>query len=490
MTYPFNKPNFRVFYACQAVFVEERNSEEGNSGNPTNADFLTCVQSVGVSSDNPSTSLMDIGRFQRKNTIYQQQNIEITINRRLDRGSDTFYKVASTQYTNYTESHILHANNFGSCGTKDNNGKTLRNFDITILYTPDRFSRINNANSNVHQYSNSSQDADADNVISVSYLNCLITNISYDIGVDGVSETITLTTRNLKYNNDYTTLSDYNLPTEWTSTYNRRLKKLIFQDGTTEIVEWGHASSVERHKYHYDNPVVDEEEVENAAVPSIYAYQSGITIKRKDFDLTRPDHGNSKLPEEIKRLFDLGDTIEDNGVQTKILGIQSISFNVSFDYRELTDVGTWRGSENTKEHEQNRWKILNLPISVSCTFTGKARQHMPYSDFLDSGENRVRNVDNIYTAERGVSSSPYDDWTRAEEEIKIVARGIGPPEMSPQEYFVWDLGKKNYLTSIEYNGGDAGGGDVEASITYSNQYSDFVVTKTQNILDLTNNGPY
>ena len=127
MLIPFQDPNNRIFYACQAVFVEERNTEEGNGGDPTGASFLHGVQSVGVSSDNPATSLVDIGRHQRKYTQYQQQTIEITIDRVLDRDEDTFYKVTEAQYTDYQQSHILHANNLGSKGAKDNNDKVLRN---------------------------------------------------------------------------------------------------------------------------------------------------------------------------------------------------------------------------------------------------------------------------------------------------------------------------------------------------------------------------
>ena len=90
MTVPFNQPNDRIFWACQAVFLEERNTEEGNSGNPTNATFLDGVQSVGVSHDNPSNSLVDIGRHQRKYTQYQQPTIDITLERVINKGSDFF----------------------------------------------------------------------------------------------------------------------------------------------------------------------------------------------------------------------------------------------------------------------------------------------------------------------------------------------------------------------------------------------------------------
>lgn len=435
MTVPFNQPNDRIFWACQAVFLEERNTEEGNSGNPTNATFLDGVQSVGVSHDNPSNSLVDIGRHQRKYTQYQQPTIDITLERVINKGSDFFYKVTSDQYTSYQNSHLLHANNFGSKGAKDNNNKVLRNYDITIIYTPDRFGSIDDGIGYDSDTSTPGLQPDPDrlNLISVTYLNCLITSINYTIGIDGVRESISLTTKNLKYNDDYSSIIQYTIPT-------------LPQDGNI--------------------------------------------LKRQDFDLTESDetstqYGKSKLPTEAKELFNFDiPVLEGSPEQLQVLGIQSISIDVSMDYTRLTDVGNWRGSQANKEHEQNRWTILNLPVSVTCSFTGVLRQSMPYFNFLHSNLNRVRNVDNIYTKSLGQTDST--DWQEADREIKIVALGSA----TPQDYFIWDLGKKNYLTSIEYSGGDAGGNNIEGTLNYANQYSDFVVTKNEVVQDLTSTSPY
>lgn len=423
MLIPFNEPNNRIFYACQGVFVEERNAEAGNNGDPTGASFLHGVQSVGVSSDNPATSLPDVGRHQRKYTQYGQQTIEITIDRVLDRDEDTFYKVLPAQYTDYQQSHVLHANNFGSKGAKDNNSKTLRNYDITLLYGSDRFPRFGAGIGG--------PEPDSNTVMSVSYLNCLITNISYSMGADGVRESVTLTTKNIKYNDDYTVLSDYNFPT----------------------------------------------------LP-----ESGNILKRQHFDLTKTGYGQSEIPTEVKQLFNFDTPVtegkDEEGNPLQILGIQSINVDVSFDYANLADVGNWRGSEDGAEYEQNRWTVLSLPISVTCSFTGTIRQALPYFNYLHNQENRVRNVDNVYTAALASGSVPGQQlWQDADKEIKLVASGLN-------KNFVWDLGKKNYLTSIEYTGGDTGGANVEATINYTNQYSDFVVTRTSGVLDLTNNGPY
>lgn len=459
MTVPFNEPNSRVFWACQAVFVEERNTEAGNGGNPTGASFLTGVQSVGVSSDSPSTSLLDIGRFQREYNQYGQQTFEITVTRFLDRNEETFYRVTESQYTDYQQSHILHANNFGSKGAKDDSGRVLRNYDLTILYTSDKFSQINAGNA-------SSTDPDKNNTISISYLNCLITNISYTMGVDGpVQESVTLTTKNLKYNDDFSSLSDYNLPADWSTLKTKKVAELTFNDGASEK----NATNTRLDPKVYNDEVIE---------PNRYKSRSGENLKRQHFDLTQHEYGQSRLPTEVKELFNFDPVASGTDYilpqRLQLVGIQSINIDVSFDYESLADVGVWRGAVAGKEYEQNRWQVLNLPISVNCSFTGLIRKGMPYSEFLSV--NRARNVDTTYSASLG--SNDFDDWQEADREIKIVASGAG-------EWFIWDLGAKNYLTSIEYTGGDAGGGNVEATLNYSNNYSDFIVTKNENVLDIT-----
>lgn len=411
MTVPFDSPNNRIFYACQAVFREERNTEAGNGGDPTGATFLDGVQSVGVSSSNPANALYDNGRYERRFIQYGQQEIEITIDRVINKGSDLFYSPASYA-NNYQTTHFLHANNFGSKGAKDDNDKVLRNYDITLLYGPDQFQHIGSGAAGL--------DPDKDDIISVTYPNSIITNISYTLGVDGIRESITLRTKNIKYNNDYSDLTAYTIP----------------------------------------------------SLP-----QDGNILKRQDFDLTESGYGQSSLPTEVKQLFNFDTPELENDLQK--IGIQSVSIDVSIDYTRLSDTGNWRGSENNKEYEQNRWEVVNLPISITCSFTGILRQSLPYHNFLNGGENKVRNVDNVYTKSLAQTSST--DWQEADREIKLVALGVG----SPQEYFIWDLGKKNYLTSIEYNGGDTGGGNVEATINYTNQYSDFISAKSTTVYDLT-----
>ena len=286
------------------------------------------------------------------------------------------------------------------------------------------------------------------------------------MGVDGpVQESVTLTTKNLKYNDDFSSLSDYNLPGDWSSLKTKKVAELTFSDG---------ASEKNATNFRLDPKVYNDEVIE----PNRYKSRSGENLKRQHFDLTQHEYGQSRLPTEVKELFNFDPVASGTDYivpqRLQLVGIQSINIDVSFDYESLSDVGVWRGAVAGKEYEQNRWQVLNLPISVNCSFTGLIRKGMPYSEFLSV--NRARNVDTTYSASLG--SNDFDDWQEADREIKIVASGAG-------EWFIWDLGAKNYLTSIEYTGGDAGGGNVEATLNYSNNYSDFIVTKNENVLDIT-----
>ena len=81
----FTTPNDRIFYACQAVLVVDRNTPTGDTA-PTDSSskYLTGVQSIGVNTSTPSSSLLDVGRFQRQFHYYDKQEIEINIERVID----------------------------------------------------------------------------------------------------------------------------------------------------------------------------------------------------------------------------------------------------------------------------------------------------------------------------------------------------------------------------------------------------------------------
>lgn len=146
--------NNRIFWACQAVTVD--------------GSFLEGVQSVGVSGNTPTNTLDDSGRPQ-SNFKYETKDkvFEVSISRVLSRTSSLFHS--------WSGKPIKPGNiGWGGSGNDD-----IESFDITILYGPDTISNIGNGST-----------------IATTYHKCIITNLSYNLTVDGImTEDITLESR-------------------------------------------------------------------------------------------------------------------------------------------------------------------------------------------------------------------------------------------------------------------------------------------------------
>lgn len=470
MSLPFSDPNSRIFYACQAVLTTKRNAAAESDA--TDGVFLNGVQSIGINGDMPSQSLLDIGRAQRQFHYYGQQNFEITIERRIDKDSDFFYFVDPSDYTagaaGYKTSHILYKDNLHDKGFADDTGKSLRNYDITILYAPDKFSYIGAEN----DATPSSSDPDKNKIISVTYKSCLLSNIEYNIGVDGITESVTLFTKQFRFNKDLSTLSAYGI----------------------------------------DNDLP----------------QTGEVLKRQHLDiLKQPVDRKSRLPQEVISMFEVGDAESvydgDDGTirPLKIFGINNISLSLSIDYSQIPDIGFWRGSEIGKEYEQNLFSYMNLPLQVSCSFTGVARRALEYGDFIwtnSADDVFVRNTDVPFGASGVMDSStglsygggpyrdgldpnhpnppkygspkpPSDVYNRTDRPIRLVFATFDPGA-NANKYHIIDLGNNNYVTSISTTGGDTGGGNVETTITYQNDHSDMVLVRDTQVRDLINAKPF
>ena len=341
MSYLFSEPNARIFYACQGVFIKERNTHDGDDS-ATDGTFLTGVQSLGVNGSFPSSSLMDVGRAQKQFHYYAPQEFEITIERMIDQDSDFFYHVDPSDYmasaAGYKQSHILYEDNIGMGGGDEaGTDQSLKNYDVTILYGSDAFDRLG---------SGISGGGDGNKVFSVTYRNCLVTAISYTMGTDGpVTESITLATRAATYNDSHQTASAYTMPT---------------------------AS----------------------------AAQSGDTIKREDIDLLTDGSDDpeaeikqplySRLPPEILDMFSVGDEETDKLGGKFVLGITSITVDMAIEYSEVADIGRWRGSVD--QGQQNCWRYVSLPVQVTCSFTGVPRK--PYvRDLPNTDTTFARNYD-------------------------------------------------------------------------------------------------
>ncbi len=481
-TLPFGDANNRIFYACQAVLTTKRNSAAESDA--TDGVFLNGVQSIGINGDMPSQSLLDIGRAQRQFHYYGQQNFEITIERRIDKDSDFFYFVDPSDYTSgaagYKTSHLLYKNNLHDKGFADDTGKSLRNYDITILYAPDKFRYIGSGNDDPASsdldgdgdIDSDDLDPDRDKIISVTYKSCLLSSVEYTIGVDGVTESVTLFTKQFRFNKDLSTLSAYGI---------------------------------------------------DADLP-----QTGEVLKRQHLDiLKQPVDRKSRLPQEVISMFEVGnaDSVYDGDDGTlrplKIYGLSSISLSLSIDYSQIPDIGFWRGSEKDKEYEQNLFSYMNLPLQVSCSFTGVARRALEYGDFVwteSDDDVFVRNTDVPFGASGVMDTStglsygggpyrdgldpshpnppkygspkpPSDVYNKTDRPIRLVFATFDPAA-NANKFHVIDLGNNNYVASIATTGGDTGGGNVETTITYQNDHSDMVLVKDTQVRDLINEKPF
>lgn len=397
----FNDINNRIFYACQGVIFKSRNINF-DTDSPTDGEFLTGVQAVGVDGDLPSYTLADVGRFQKTFHYYSPQSFSVTIDRIIDQDSNFFYHVLDTKYLTYESSHILAPHNIGMTGTSDENEKSLRNYDITILVGSDQFKHLG-----------SGSGADSDKVLAATLKQCLITSINYSISEDRITESITLTSKELQYNDSYS-LSDF---------------------------------------------------VDSANLP-----QSANIIKREDFDFLNSTR-NSVLPYEVEQMFNAKNAAnQESTVNNKrLLGLKSIDIQATIDYSTLYDVDfDYKNGVSNEVYNKYRniWTSVVLPVQVTCSFTGNARQLYPFS---------ILNNDVRFSQAEGDGTRVATDWNKVDREIKLVAEKFpSPPSVN---YFIWDLGKSNYLTAISQSGGDTSGGSTEFTLSYQNDTSDFVTVK-------------
>ena len=348
--------NNRIFYACQAVYVD--------------GTYLQNVQAVGIDYSADATGISDTGRTQQQISLHSKPEITISIPREVNTTAVPFYAPASV--TSYANAYILKNGNLGTSGW--DSSSLLKEYSIEVAYGSDDLSG---------------------NIESTTLKYCLLTEVSYEISADGkMTENLGFVTRNL------------------------------IKSGS-------------------------------AAAP-IGTPLTGTIFKRHHLDVENEDF---ILPSEVKSVVD----VENDAGDDVARAVQSISVSAAFDYGEMTDVGKWRGSNQTwNPTEQNKWKYITTPIGVTCEITAIVRKSIQQ---------------NIIIKDTNFMGT-FNDRPDPNREIKIVMGPIpNPADPSAPTSFVIDLGKKNYLTGISFSGGDTGGGNVEATFSYANTNNDFVPYK-------------
>tara|TARA_R110000803_G_scaffold69989_1_gene132623 strand:- start:675 stop:1727 length:1053 start_codon:yes stop_codon:yes gene_type:complete len=350
----------------------------------------------------------------------------VTIDRIIDQNSNFFYHVLDSDYITYEKSHILAPHNIGMTGTSDPNQKSLRNYDITILVAPDRFKSLGSG-------TNAGSEGDANKVLAATLKQCLVTSINYSISTDKITESITLTSKELEFSDSEYSMSDF------------------------------------------------------IGSPSILP-QSANTLKRENFDFLNTLLGSSPrksvLPYEVEQMFNAKNSAGEESTERdqRILGLQSIDIQATIDYSSLYDSDfDYKAGPTNEEYDKYRniWTSVVLPVQVTCSFTGNARQLYPFS---------ILNNDVRFSQATGDGTPNAKDWNKVNREIKLVAEKFpSPPSVN---YFIWDLGKSNYLTAIGQSGGDTSGGLVEYTLSYQNDASDFVLVKDTQVRSFDPTSPF
>ncbi len=182
-----------------------------------------------------------------------------------------------------------------------------------------------------------------------------------------------------------------------------------------------------------------------ATVPVTGGTDSGTNIKRQAYIKPEGAGTNSTvIPTELSSII-----TKDTGIGSHNGLIQSIEASMDVSYEELSDQGNWRGAnQTTNPSEQNKWKYvsdIDIEASITANLTKSIQQDILMKDT------------NFMAA-----------FPKPDREIKLAFTN------GASNFFVLDLGKRNYLTSISWSGGDTGGGNVTGAFTYKNDMKEFV----------------
>lgn len=163
--------------------------------------------------------------------------------------------------------------------------------------------------------------------------------------------------------------------------------------------------------------------------PKAYAAGSGGIQRREDVMMDR-----CIFPRSIKGVT--SSTSYGNAVNgtSPLIHVQSVTISTDFNREDILELG----------RKTPYYRPAGFPIEVTCEIEAISTS----GDFVNALE--VGDSALYATASSGNNTQ--------EETIYIETRCK----------YAWDLGKKNRLTSVSYGGGDAGGGNVSCTYSYSN----------------------
>ena len=170
--------NNRIFYACQAVYVDST--------------YLQNVQAVGIDYSADATAIPDVGRSQQQRSFYSKPEITISIQREVNTTATPFYTPAAV--TSYANAYILKQGNLGTAGWDTRPA-------VPAPTPPETDPPARPADIPLKEYSievTYGSDDLSGRIESQTLLYCLLTEVSYSISADGrMTEDLSFVTRNL-----------------------------------------------------------------------------------------------------------------------------------------------------------------------------------------------------------------------------------------------------------------------------------------------------
>jgi len=160
------------------------------------------------------------------------------------------------------------------------------------------------------------------------------------------------------------------------------------------------------------------------------------------------------LPKSVKGVAGTGIGNGVNGA-TNLVHLQNISINTDFSREDVLELGK----------KTPYYRPANFPIEVTCEIEAVTTS----GDFVFAYEE----------GDPGLYNTTSSGDNTSEENIFISLRGG----------HAWDLGAKNRLTSVTYGGGDATGGNVTTTYSYTN-FNDLDVQRSGDYYGFGKWGPY
>ena len=165
--------------------------------------------------------------------------------------------------------------------------------------------------------------------------------------------------------------------------------------------------------------------------PLAYAPGSGGIQRREDIMIE-----NSVLPKSIRGVSNVVEQgnawIDASG--TPAVHIQNITISTDFSREDINELG----------RKTPYYRPAGFPVEVTCEIEAISVSG-DFVSALETGDSTLNN-----TASSG---------NNTQEEYIYIETRCG---------YAWDLGGKNRLSSVSYGGGDAGGGNVSCTYSYSN----------------------